>query len=247
MELPEADHHSHLHALHGLTSALRSWNNQFDQHAAEAAAYKPRNTDEEAQIIDIFYTAGFADLARSHAVVCTVSAFLESLFKSNLKAIGERACFEPTASHPRLVGLGGNRMLYWDLTRSGNNREGIADRIRAILSGARLLPYFGENFQSCVRAIFAYRNQMVHNGYEWPRDTRLAFHQQMLSEGWGEWFSVATSGDDPWYFTMTTAFEQACLVVCDRAVLAFEGLVIGDWQLYDFTYGDHNAHSDAPP
>ena len=31
---------------------------------------------------------------------------------------------------------------------------------------------FGPNFKECFEALFTYRNEMMHNGYEWPEERR---------------------------------------------------------------------------
>lgn len=236
MNLPDSDHHAHLRLIHGLTATLRKWTDQFDEEAKRASARTARDEYEESQIIDIFYHAGFADLARSHAVICTISAFLESLFKTNFRAVWQRGEIAVSAKDPRLVGLGGNIELFWDLEKCVK-REGIAKRIAVILSATGLAKYFGTDFEKEITAIFDYRNQMVHNGFEWPQEVREAFNQRATENNWSQWFSVATSNHQPWFYTITPEFHETCLQICDRSVLAFEGLLVGDWELYDLKFG----------
>ena len=98
--------------------------------------------------------------------------------------------------------------------------------------------YFGPSFGRVMTAVFAYRNNMVHNGYEWDLDIRQEFRTRIETEGWSDWFLVSTTGGDPWYFTMTPSFYEECKLLCNRAVLVFEGLLYGDWERYEIQYAE---------
>ena len=234
MDLP--DHDAHLRAVFSLAHALKEWNERFDSEAREASARKPQSEHEVDDIISIYYDAGFADLARSHAFICTMAAFLESLFKVCLPAVGQSFNGSLPNNHSRVVRFAASPASFWDPRKPDKNQSGIAKHICEILEASGLSPYFGPAFGLLITAVFAYRNEMVHNGYEWDLDKRQRFDIRIKSEGWSSWFVIATKGNDPWFFTITPAFHDECLNLCNRAVLAFEGLTIGDWDRYRFCY-----------
>ena len=236
MDLPDADHRTHLRLIHSLSASLRRWNDRFDEEVRKTSERPARDEYEVSQVIDIFYHAGFADLARSHAFACTIAAFLESLFKTNLPAVGHRGEIAIPSRNERLVTLGGNRDLFWNPSMP-KGRPGIAKNIQQILAITGLSGCFGADFGRIAEAIFDYRNQMVHNGFEWPLEIRLEFNRHVESGERSRWFSTSKSGELPWFFTITPEFHETCLLTCDRAVLAFEGLVVGDWELYEHKFG----------
>ena len=234
MDLP--DHDAHLRAIDSFAQAIKEWNELFDSEAKDASARKPQSEHEVDDIISIYYDTGFADLARSHAFICTMAAFLESLFKRCLPAVGKSFNGSLPNNHPRVVRFANSLSSFWDPRKPEKDQSGIAKRICDILEASGLNRYFGSEFARLITAVFAYRNRMVHNGYEWDPEERTQFNDQINRESWSQWFSVATIGDDPWFFTITPAFHDQCLNLCNRAVLAFEGITIGDWDRYRFCY-----------
>ena len=68
-----------------------------------------------------------------------------------------------------------------------------------------------------LAALFAYRNKMFHNGFEWPMKERHKFSEEIQRRGWPpEWFKKSTSGDQPWIFYMSADFIQHCLDTIDQ-------------------------------
>lgn len=66
-----------------------------------------------------------------------------------------------------------------------------------------------------IRALFTYRNAMLHNGMEWPEEWAAKFERHTVS--WPpDWFDCARRGDRPWIFYMTAAFTDACLALLER-------------------------------
>jgi hypothetical protein len=64
---------------------------------------------------------------------------------------------------------------------------------------------------------------------------------ECLSDADADW-ALAEFKRRGWYQTM---LDEICLGLCDRAALAFEGLLVGDWDLYDFRFGDHGGHQPS--
>ena len=211
---------------------------KWDEAVKEASTRIDLSDREVDDVISIFYDAGFAELARSHAFICTIAAFLESLFSLSLPKVGSGFRGTLIKDHPRVVRFATSTPSFWDPRKPKKDQSGIAVRIGDILAGAGLASYFGSDFGRLTKAIYAYRNKMVHNGYEWDLEERLDFEAQINKEGWSGWFATATSGSEPWFFTMTPSFCEACLSLCNRALLAFDGLLLGDWDRYKLQYGN---------
>lgn len=226
-ELPDLQ--SHLRSMVSLTSAVSDWNEKFSERATEASEYAMRPEADMVAVTEAYDNFGYADLAKSLSIITTTAAFLESTFALCLPKM--EFCFDGNlqAGHPRTETV----KNFWDPQKPKKDNPGIALRITDMLEASHLLLYFGNNFHLLMRAIFSYRNAMVHGGFEWePRD-REKFAKRIKSEGWNSWFSISTIDDKPWYFTMNGQFQRDCLELCHRTVYAFEGLIWKDWDHYE--------------
>ncbi|MCX7382601.1 MAG: hypothetical protein NT133_14565 [Alphaproteobacteria bacterium] len=68
-------------------------------------------------------------------------------------------------------------------------------------------------------ALVSYRNNMFHNGFEWPPETREKFSARIKNDGWpGNWFTQATRGDVPWVFYMSDDFVAKCLELIEKVL-----------------------------
>ena len=53
---------------------------------------------------------------------------------------------------------------------------------------------------------------MLHVGVEWPPKERENFANTIKDAEWPvDWFSIATSGDQPWMFYMSKIFIEHCI------------------------------------
>jgi len=70
---------------------------------------------------------------------------------------------------------------------------------------------------------------MFHLGFEWPMAERHAFAARIQSEGWpADWFSCATSGDEPWIFYMSDIFITHMLSTTEAVLDGFATCVKDD-------------------
>ena len=54
------------------------------------------------------------------------------------------------------------------------------------------------DLEATLAVLFAYRNKMLHLGFEWPSRELERFEEQLESSRWPtDWFSKATSDDRP--------------------------------------------------
>ncbi len=85
-----------------------------------------------------------------------------------------------------------------------------------------LKPHLPPKIDEILKALFAYRNLMFHNGLEWPEDTRAAFEERIQKREWpADWFDKATSGDAVWVFYMSDTFIDHCLASADMLLESF--------------------------
>ncbi len=228
---------SHLHAVLSMVSAVSAWNDQFSKRADAASEYAMHPEADMDAVIAAYEDSGYASMAESLSVITTTAAFLESVFKQCLPKM--EICYDGTLqpNHPRVLDV----PQFWDPRHPRRDNSGIARRTIDILEAAELIDLFGANFPKLITAIFSYRNQMVHGGFEWEEPERGKFKTRIEKESWEKWFSISTSNNQPWYFTMTGQFRADCLELCERSVYAFEGLIWKDWDHYEGKFGRRGA------
>ena len=74
-----------------------------------------------------------------------------------------------------------------------------------------------------LSALFAYRNKMFHQGFEWPRKELDKFDKMLKASNWPEnWFTKAESDKQPWMFYMSPEFIDHCLGVIERIIKGIE-------------------------
>lgn len=153
--------------------------------------------------IDRIHDSVFQDAAHSMSAVGMLAPFIESLFVAVFNGLRKDQDGPP-------VSLTGKR-------RRG--QEGIVERIKHHSVSTGLEPFLPDGYAETLSALFAYRNKMFHNGFEWPVEERHKFSEQMQKIGWPpEWFKKSTSGDQPWIFYMTAEFIQHCLDTVDEVL-----------------------------
>ena len=68
-----------------------------------------------------------------------------------------------------------------------------------------------------LEALFRYRNNMFHNGFEWP-DAKIESFAAERSK-WPEgWFEIAERNDKPWLFYMSPQFCTHCVTTVDGII-----------------------------
>ncbi|MBP9225574.1 MAG: hypothetical protein KBF76_17005 [Verrucomicrobiales bacterium] len=234
------DHVAHLRTIRSLVSCLAEWHQGYSRRldeAIDAEMSEDGGYPETDPVGLAIHEMEFVHAAQSLAFITTIAAFVESLFKECLPAMGGSFKGSYLEVHPRFIRYGEANPSFWDPTKPTTKGDKIATMIREILEGSGLIRFMIPDFTRVLDAIFKYRNQMVHNGYEWSPAERKKFARTIEDEGWSEWFSISTVDGAPWYFTINGNFSQECLELCDRSVLAFAGLIRDDWERYRNKYG----------
>ncbi|MBS0235167.1 MAG: hypothetical protein JSR99_17000 [Proteobacteria bacterium] len=170
--------------------------------------------------VDAMHLGVYHDAANSMAAVGMLAPLIESLFVHLFRKFGDRITRSKTGRRARF-----SPGKYWDprwyaATKDVKDRQDILLGIKQLAKEIGLDAFLPVSHQATVSALFAYRNNMFHNGFEWPTEKRNAFARKIIAEGWADWFSSATTGDEPWIFYMTEQFIAHCLEYIDELVLS---------------------------
>jgi hypothetical protein len=176
----------------------------------------------EDQWVDTLHGTVFQDAAHSMSAVGMLAPFVESLLVSIYQGLRERFDANKTPLHETSRGSS-SLAKFWDprLIREGSKwqKTSIVRGTRQISDAIGLSPYFPPGFASMHAALTAYRNNMFHNGFEWPSDEREKFDELITVEGWpAGWFKRSTSGGNPWIFYMSDEFIAHCLHMIDQVL-----------------------------
>ncbi len=91
----------------------------------------------------------------------------------------------------------------------------VPSKIMGLMNDCELSP-IPDEFERTLRALFKYRNNMLHWGLEWPVEDRRKFPELIRDSGWSEsWFNCSDDGEGPWIFYLTDEFVSHCLDTFD--------------------------------
>lgn len=219
------DHEAHLRALQSLSRCLADWNDGYANHVDTAIDAEMEGDPTIDLVTPAFADTCFAAVAQSLAFITTTAAFVESFFRKCLPDMATRFSGKYDQGHDRFRKYGTLNPSFWDPTKPTTKGDTITRRILDILEGSELITRMGPEFSTVLDAIFKYRNQMIHSGFEWPLKERQKFAATIREGKWPHWFFISTVDDEPWCFTITPLFRKACLDLCERSVSTFGGLL----------------------
>ncbi|WP_425099351.1 hypothetical protein [Tropicibacter sp. S64] len=197
------------------------------EEAREAEAYQfeildtdPRWDTDYASALELlrdqrFWQMTFQSSAHSMAAVGMLAPFIESLFAAIFDGLKDKIAL-PT-DHPRLALKARD---VWNPQVYHGSKRARCDLLQGIgqLSDATgLARFLPPQTQTTLEALFRYRNNMFHNGFEWP-DVKIASFADDL-EKWPEgWFDLAKREGKPWLFYMTPEFCAHCVALIDGII-----------------------------
>ena len=206
------DYVSHLEAIRGLL--LRN------QQAEVALAEEITSSEERAReitgrardfaveySIDLMSRSIYQDVAHSMAAVGMLAPFLEGVFKDAFDRMG--------AEWPR-----------GDLVK----------KVLKFVDDTGLASYLPDRLGLTMEALFRYRNELFHWGFEWPAHIRQKF-QDTTTRWPKDWFERAFMDDEIWLFSMSHIFIDQCVEVA-------EGVAEG---LQDFLVDEGRRGNGLPP
>lgn len=171
--------------------------------------------------IDLCHESVYEDAAHSMAAIGMLAPFIETVFGQVFESVkqGYEGKAPPSPDHRRWKAEEAKQWnCRWFCKKDGGMEN---DVVRGILELSRvtgLLPYLPPELRPILNAVFGYRNNMLHNGFEWPLAVRDKFRRRTESEWPSDWFSWAQSGNAPWVCYMTDALINECLTYIDQII-----------------------------
>ena len=216
LALGEGDTDAHLWAIRDLVRRLRRDDKELTENIRkiEALADHPSwNNRDIDNLHEQYYASVYQDAAHSMTVVAVLAPFVESMFKQGF--IGIRRHLEsrgrlPTSPHARSQ-MRSERQ--WDCQYvSTSPKANVVAGIIELTETTGLAAELPNDLHAILRALFGYRNKMLHFGFEWPEKERRAFALTIVEQHWpGEWFSASTSDGVPMMFYLSDGFVDHCL------------------------------------
>jgi len=193
--LEDFNYDAQLAAIHGLLHRQE----RADQELAErikkadevARRTKGRANDDAVDVwVELAEMSCYQDAAHSMAAVGMIAPLLESAFRAAFRSIG-------------------NELPQGDLVKN------IVQRVDEV----GMKQHLPTDLEPTLSALFAYRNKMFHGGFEWPSEELKKFDRLLCEKRWpNDWFSRATTDDEPWIFYMTSSFIDHCLEMAKQVI-----------------------------
>lgn len=181
-----------------------------------------RNPDSdslEARREDVFWRMVFQEAAHSMSAVGMLAPFIESLFVAIFEGLRERDSEEQKDTRRQHA-----EDQIWNpqiVFRKDGAKSDLVAGIDQLAETCGLKCYLPPVYHTTLTALFAYRNNMLHNGFEWPPEATKKFGQRIASEKWPKnWFSSTEKGSEPWLYYMTPEF-------CGQCVKTIDGIIEG--------------------
>lgn len=169
--------------------------------------------------VDALQGSVFQDAAHSMAAVGMLAPCLESLFVGIFQAIrsvNESAQRSDDRRSKAAQDQYWNPQIYIDAKES---REDLVAGIAQLSVSTGLPSYLPQDYRKTLAALFGYRNNMFHNGFEWPPEVRTKFATRMKAENWpSDWFEKAETNNQPWIFYMSPSFVEHCLTTIEQVL-----------------------------
>lgn len=157
------------------------------------------------------------DSAHSMSAVGMLAPFIESLFVAIFEGLRKRQVSDAgDTRRQRADDQFWNPQVFFDKDVPKTN---LVKGIEQLAVSCGLHPHLPEGYEKTLAALFAYRNNMLHNGFEWPADTISKFSSRIASEKWPEtWFTSADRGGKPWLYYMSPDFCAHCVELIDGII-----------------------------
>ena len=192
--------------------------------AAEIEALAGRAKQAQGEHIagmwtDAVHASVYHDAARSAAAVGMLAPFVENLFAGIFRGIAKMGVdvlgHDQTAARSVRA-----KALFWDphhYLGSGGIEANLTQGILQLADASGLRPHLPSDIKNVLEALLGYRNQILHNGLEWPVEHRQKFAN--LVGKWPKgWFAKAESNHQPWVWYMSDAFIQRVLNFIDEVL-----------------------------
>lgn len=182
-------------------------------------AKQARSEHVEGMWADAVHASVYHDAARSAAAVGMLAPFVENLFTGIFRGIGKMG--EDVLGHDQTAARSLRaKAMFWDphhYLGSGEIEGNLIQGILQLSDASGLRPHLPRDIQHVLEALLGYRNQILHNGLEWPVERRKKFANQVNKWPKG-WFEKSESNNEPWVWYMSNAFIQRVLRFIDEVL-----------------------------
>ena len=182
-------------AIHGLLHRQERADQELSDKIKEAdkVARRTKGRANEYAVdvwVELAEMSCYQDAAHSMAAVGMIAPLVESAFRAAFRSIGNEL-------------------------PQGNLVKNIVKRVDEV----GMKEYLPPDLEPTLSALFTYRNKMFHGGFEWPSEELKEFERLLGEKRWPpDWFSRATSDDEPWIFYMTSSFIDHCLEKAEQVI-----------------------------
>lgn len=169
----------------------------------------------EARREEAFWHLTFQASAHSMSAVGMLAPFIESLFVAIFD--GLKARVELPVDHLRLKLKERDRWNPQIYQGSDGAQTDLLKGIAQLSVATSLAPHLPPQTEMTLEALMRYRNNMFHNGFEWP-DSKIDGFAAEVSK-WPEgWFEIAERNGKPWLFYMSPQFCAHCVTTIDSTI-----------------------------
>ena len=200
-ETLDFDYASQLEAIGGLLFRNRQADAGLLDEISDAKEWAQRSTGEANYFavdhtVDLMNRSIFQAVAHSLAAVGMIAPCIEGIFKDVFERMNEEL-----------------------------PRGDLAKNIIKVVEKRKLTPYLPDELSPTLEALFRYRNELLHWGFEWPAHTRRQF--QDATHQWPDgWFEEATEGSRPWMYSMSPTFIKLCVKVAEEVTEGLQDYLI---------------------
>lgn len=166
-----------------------------------------------------FWKAVFMDSAHSMAAVGMLAPFIESLFVAIFESLKDKDALPTGHRRNSLEERDVWNPQWYAARKPEDNRKDIILGIRQLADATGLTVHLPPGHEPALEALFVYRNNMLHNAFEWPTKKVEGFTKTIASKGWPkDWFSGVDRGEDPWLYYMAPDFCAHCVALIDGII-----------------------------
>ncbi len=162
----------------------------------------------------------YQDAANSMAAVGMLAPMFEAMFTALFRTLGAASSSRPKATD-RAKRADAD---YWNpqiLFGTKGRADNLVGGILQLAEDSGLKALLPKDTGKVLTALFAYRNMMFHNGFEWPADRRESFANTLESQGVPEvWFSSSKRNKEVWIYYMSPVFVERCLALVSEVLTA---------------------------
>jgi hypothetical protein len=181
-----------------------------------------------ADWVDQINYSTYQAAAHSMSAVGMLAPLVETVFYQCFQNIGKRFYLanHPAQKHHRWKAA---HSIQWDchwFVDGTRLQKNLAQGIFQLSDAVGLTARYPADLRLVLSALFAYRNNIFHLGFEWPADERDRFAKRIEDKGWPkDWFEVATTGGKPWMFALSDEFIRHCVRTIEQVLQAIGGFV----------------------